>query len=269
MEIPKPEDRAPTDAPTSGEPLATPGAMSGHGPAEAAESAFADVTRADLPGLLVRRLNLERKKSAAMWYVESDGARAVLKDYRGSGLFWRCTLGPLVIPREVRALRDLGARGIAPRLLRVIDRRAFIMEAVTGELCSRLDAKAVGPAFFAGVADAIDALHAAGWVHCDLKSFGNLIRLPGERIVIIDFATAFSREGWGGGLRRRLFEQAARLDRMALAKLKTSLSFPELLTEEERHFLAHPPWTVRLARCYRRVYGRIRGRKPPPPSPRG
>jgi hypothetical protein len=250
METPTSESRAPTDAPR-GEP-----------------NPFAGVTRADLRGILVQGLSLERKKSAAMWFVESAGCRAVLKDYQGSGLLWRLTLGPLLIPREVRALGELGARGVAPKLLRVVDRRAFIMEDVTGETCSHLDAKTVGPAFFEGVAKAIDGLHEAGWVHCDLKSFGNMIRLPGERIVIIDFATAFPRKGWGGAIRRRLFDQAARIDCMALAKLKTSLSYPELLTEEEREFLAHPPWTVRVARCYRVVYGRIRGRRPPPPSPR-
>jgi hypothetical protein len=232
-------------------------------------SAFSGVRRADLPQILAAELSLPREKSAKMRYVEVDGQRAVLKDYASSGFMWRNVIGPLLVRREVRALRDLDGRAPVPRLFCVVDRRAFIMEAIHGELCSRLDRASVGPAFFDAVAQAVDALHEAGWVHCDLKSFGNLVRLPGERIAILDLATGFPRAGWGGPVRRRLFARAALLDRMSLAKLKVSLGFEELLTDDERAFLAHPPWVVRVARAYRVVYELIRRRNPPRPTTGG
>lgn len=226
-------------------------------------TAFAGVRRSDLPAILADELSLPRAKSARMHYVERSGERAVLKDYSAAGFLWRNVVGPLLVRREVRALRDLDGRAPVPRLFCVVDRRAFIMEAVHGELCSRLDRASVGPEFFGAVARAVEALHAAGWVHCDLKSFGNLVRLPGERIEILDLATGFPRAGWGGAVRRRLFARAATLDRMALAKLKVSLGFDDLLTDAERSFLAHPPFVVRVARAYRVIYEVIRGRRPP------
>ncbi len=240
---------APTNAQEAGETRATP---------------FAGVRRADLPAIVVGELSLPRAKSAKLRYVERDGHRAVLKDYAGCGFLWGNVIGPLLVRREVRALRDLSGRAPVPRLYGVVDRRAFIMEAVQGELCSRLRADSVGEPFFAAVSHAIDQLHDAGWVHCDLKSFGNLVRLPGERVVILDLATGFPRNGWAGPLRRRLFAHAALLDRMALAKLKLSLGFERLLTEEERRFMTHPPCVVRIARLYRVAYEYLRGRKPPP-----
>lgn len=44
----------------------------------------------------------------------------------------------------------------------------------------------------AGVGRALDALHAAGWVHCDLKP-GNIVLAPDGRPVLIDLASARQR----------------------------------------------------------------------------
>ncbi len=161
--------------------------------------------------------------------------------------------------RELRALRALAGRAPVPRLLAVVDPHAYVMEYIEGEPCNHLDAATVEPPFFDAVESAIRSLHSAGWVHGDLKSFGNIIRGAGDRIVITDFATAFPREGSFGPLRRWLFRRMAAVDLLAVAKLKSSL-MPELLTDQERHSLAHPTWPVRAARYWRRIYRRLRGR---------
>jgi hypothetical protein len=201
---------------------------------------------------------LDRDKSADLRIIEIDGQRAVLKDFAHRSWLWRL-IGPWVVGRETRALKELAGKAPVPKLLGRIDRYAYLMEFVEGEPCNHLDADTITPRFFERVSEAIASLHRAGWVHCDLKSFGNLIRGAEDRICITDFATAFPREGSAGPLRRWLFERMAKVDRLALAKLKKSL-IPELLTEEEAHGLAHPSIPVRIARGWRKLYRWLRRR---------
>jgi serine/threonine protein kinase len=203
-------------------------------------------------------LPLDRPKSAELIVIEHEGRPVVVKDFARRSLFWRL-VGPWVVSREIRALRSLEGRAPVPRVVAMIDKYAYLMEYVEGEPCNYLAAETVSPRFFEGVAEAISELHAAGWVHGDLKSFGNLIRGPEDRIWITDLATAFSREGSFGPLRRWLFERMVRIDWLALAKLKSSLA-PELLTEREAHALAHPSAPVRIARAWRRLYRLVRRR---------
>ncbi len=227
---------------------------------------FAGTTREDLDRILAGMVHLPRQKSASLRIVEVSGVRAVLKDFRPRSFLWRAVLGPLVVRREVAALRSLSGRAPVPRLLALVDKWAYIMDYVEGEPCSLLDPATVTPEFFEEVRRAINLLHEAGWVHGDLKSLGNLVRTPDNRVVMLDFATAFRREGSFGPLRRWAFRRAAEIDLMAVAKLKRSL-MPEALDEAERWALAHPPLAVRLARAYRRVYERVR--RPRRPSEEG
>lgn len=234
--------------------------MTSAGAAHGDAGPFAHVTRPDLAKLTSEPVPLRHQKSGRIGVVHMEGRSAVLKDYSdGRSWLWRTILGPLALRREVRALRALDGCPPVPRLYCRVDRLAYLMECFEGEHGDSLDPATITPAFFEAVAQAIEDLHAAGWVHCDLKSFGNFVRLPGDRIVILDYATAFPRAGWCGPIRRRLFEQARRLDRLTLAKYKVSLGFDDLLTDEERRHLEHPPWTVRAARCYRNAYRWLRG----------
>jgi len=223
------------------------------------ESAAPKLTRRALEELQTAApLPLDRAKSAELVVIEYEGRPVVVKDFAHRSLFWRL-VGPWVVSREIRALRSLAGRAPVPRVVAAIDKHAYLMEYVEGEPCNHLVAETVSPRFFEGVAEAIGELHAAGWVHGDLKSFGNLIRGPEDRIWITDFATAFSRKGPFGPLRRWLFERMVHVDWLALAKLKRSLA-PELLTEREAHALAHPSVPVRMARAWRRLYRLVRRR---------
>lgn len=203
-------------------------------------------------------LPLDRAKSADLVVIQFQGVRAVVKDFAHRSIVWRL-IGPSIVSREIRALRSLEGRAPVPRVLARVDRHAYLMAYVEGESCNHLDPLTVGPGFFERVEEAIESLHAAGWVHGDLKSFGNLIRGEDGAVWVTDFATAFSREGFPSPLRHWLFERMVRVDWLALAKLKRSLA-PDLLTEQEAHALAHPSVPVRMARGWRKLYRYLRQR---------
>lgn len=223
------------------------------------EEAAPQITRSALEALTnASPLPLDRAKSADLMVIECCGGRAVVKDFAHRSRFWRF-VGPWIITREIRALRALEGLAPVPRVLTRVDRYAYVMEYLEGETCNHLDPCTVTPRFFERVAEAIESLHRAGWAHGDLKSFGNLIRGPGDAIWITDFATSFPREGFCGPIRRWLFDRVARLDWLALAKLKKSL-MPELLTDAEAWALAHPSLPVRAARAWRKLYRFLRRR---------
>src|SRR3972149_6494271 len=64
--------------------------------------------------------------------IRADGEEAVLKDFSRADPWFQRVVGPLSVRREARALRQLdGARGV-PRLLRVVNRDALLLEYVPG-----------------------------------------------------------------------------------------------------------------------------------------
>jgi hypothetical protein len=215
------------------------------------------LSRKDLEAIVAGNLPLHRQKSADFAIIAWGAGRAVVKDYRRRSWLWRI-LGAWLVRQEVRALTALEGRAPVPRLIGAIDRHAFVMELVEGTPCSRLPNEAATPELFVAVDAAIAALHSAGWVHGDLKSFGNMMLQADGTIRLLDLATAFPREGGLGPFRRWMFSQIAGVDRLALAKLKLAMR-PDLLTEAERRTLAAPSFAVRVARFYRVIYKRIRG----------
>lgn len=206
----------------------------------------------------MQELGFVRRKSARLALVSVAGTTALLKDFSRSSWFWRW-FGPVVVQREVRALRALHALDCVPKLLAVVDRRGYVMEHVEGIPCNSIEHALVDEVCIAAVKRSIEQLHAAGWVHGDLKSLGNMVLRPDGTVCMIDFATAFPREGSLGLARRWAFARAVDIDWLALAKLKR-LHTPHLLTEWERRAIERPSIYVRLAHAYRWVYRRVRRR---------
>ena len=81
----------------------------------------------------------------------------------------------------------------------------------------------------------LDAVHARGVIHNDLRGQDNTLVRPDGRVVLIDFAGAF-RFRAGSTWHRLLFRRLSQVDRAAYLKWKRTIR-PEAITPEEERFL--------------------------------
>ncbi len=169
--------------------------------------------------------------------VDLDGRRLIVKDFRGSDRLFRALIGPILIRREMGALRRLlGVDGV-PRLVGRIDRHALAMEHISGRSLDTVEPGALDDGFYQRLQEVIDAMHSRGVAHCDLRSRGNVMLGDDDRPYIVDFAACVFRGRGLNPLIRWVFGHFVLADRNAVLLVKQRMS-PELLTDEDRSLLA-------------------------------
>jgi tetraacyldisaccharide 4'-kinase len=184
--------------------------------------------------------------------VTVNGRRAVLKDYSRRAPLVRL-VGAFLLRREQEAYRRLSDVAGVPKSFGLQGRCGLLTEFIEAELVTKfVETKTLPPIYFERLRALIDALHAAGVAHGDLKRRKNLMITANHQPYLIDFASAWWQGGRWNVLRNWLFRQMCQIDRNALAKLKRRHA-PDLLTEEERAGLEHP---TGLERWARRLLGR-------------
>ena len=119
-------------------------------------------------------------------------------------------------------------------------------------------------AFFARLKATIDAMHAAGVAHGDLKRKDNVIVAAGELPYLIDFGIAVRRSH--GRLNRLVFEHMAQMDLNAWVKLKYGRRVDpgterDVLSAEDAA-LYRPLLIERVARAIRVVWQKLTLRRP-------
>lgn len=169
--------------------------------------------------------------------VEVDNRRVIVKDFNRSDTLFRTIVGPILIRRELGALKKLaGVRGV-PSLIGEIDRYAFAMEYIPGRSLDRVAPGTLEPAFYVRLREIVDQMHARGIAHCDLRSRGNVVLGDDGQPYIVDFAACVFRGRGLNPFMRWVFDQFVLADQNAILLIKKRLS-PELLTDEEHHALA-------------------------------
>ena len=150
-------------------------------------------------------------------YLYETGAHKLVVKRAGGGPLGR--LHRRALRREAAAYERLAGIEGVPRSLGLLDNRWLALEFVDGE--SYTDARHTlsdRDAFFDRLRSVIDAMHAAGVAHGDLKRKENVLVTPGERPCIIDFGTAVMRDGSLPD--RLLFRLIRRFDNNAWIKRK-------------------------------------------------
>jgi serine/threonine protein kinase len=175
--------------------------------------------------------------------------------------------GRRAIQRESKAYeRLLGIAGI-PRSYGMADSKHLVLEHVRGPtlriVAADLDDR---ESFFARLLASIQAMHAAGVAHGDLKRKENTLVGPGQTPYIIDFGVACLYSDSDGHLKQKKFELMQQMDLNAYIKLKyghlsdqmspedAALHRPLLIERMARR--ARGPWkflTLRKARKRRRA----------------
>jgi len=208
---------------------------------------FAELSRQNLPQYITRTIHSGRGFQSSVFLVEMNGQRAALKDYSKAPPQFRRFVAPILISREVKALRALQSTPGVPHLYKKIDRLAFAMEFIEGTPVADFKEGALDPQVFPRVQKVIDAIHARGVSHCDLKRRSNLIVTPDQEIYLVDFAAAVV-----GRKPLRFFnnwfqKKMAEIDNKSLSKIKKFAS-PDLMTSEDWDKLNNKTFLERLAR---------------------
>lgn len=169
-----------------------------------------------------------------------EGRNLAIKMPKGRGLAWRARQATL--KREFKAYQRLqGISGLA-RCHGLVDDTWLVLDYIEGRPFrdSKLhDAEA----FFSRLLETIEAMHARGVAHGDLKRKDNLLITPDERPVILDLGAATLAGDAQGPVSSTLFRFMRQTDLNAWVKLKYG-SY-EGVSEVDRHYLKRS-WLERM-----------------------
>lgn len=168
----------------------------------------------------------------------------IIKRPKGRGVRQRLALKTL--QREHRAYQRLqGIDGFAP-CHGLIFNRYLVLGFVEGLPLSQ--ANAPPPGFYASLLGAIEAMHAQGVAHGDLKKKDNIIVTPTGQPVILDLGTAVIRKKGWHPVGHALFDLIARTDLNAWVKHKYGTY--EAVAETDRIHL-NRSWPERVLTYFR------------------
>ena len=154
----------------------------------------------------------------------------------------------------------MGVRGV-PRCYGFIDDTHLVLEHIAGpSLRERANDLGDRERFFAELLQSIEAMHAAGIAHGDLKRKNNIVVGPGEHPYIIDFGIARLRKSGHDGRGGRVFEWIKQTDYNAWAKLKYRGHLDQLSPEDAERY--RPLLLERIARSIRVPWQTLTLRRP-------
>jgi len=216
---------------------------------------FAGLTRDNLEHYVVRRLRPGGGTRPALLLVEEAGYRGIVKDYAVCGWLLRRLIGPWLIGREERIYQALAGVDGVPSLLGRLDSQAFVVQHIEGRACSAYPDGSLPLEFFQRLQRVVDDIHERGVVHCDLKNRSNIVVTEDLHPYIVDFASAFSREGRCGLFRRFAFERFRHDDQRAVVKAR--LLVGRIWNDEDEHFAFHHGPGERAIRAVRNAVRRL------------
>lgn len=177
---------------------------------------------------------------------EGDGLKLVIKSAMGRGPVRKARQATL--EREYAAYQRLdGVEGV-PACYGLLAKRYLVMEFVEGT-AYRHAIWQDRDQWFAELLSIIQAFHARGVSHGDLKSKTNMIVGSDQKPYVIDFGTTFLFQEGFHPLNNRLFEYSKRLDINAWVKHKYHGRYKNA-SEEDRQLLNYSKleWVVRKLR---------------------
>ena len=186
---------------------------------------------------IIRTLHAGKGFQSSVYEVEFRGQRAAMKDFSRAPFWFKTLVAPILVSREIKALRHLKGAPHVPQFLGRVSRVAFVMELVEGKSLDKFHKGEVGPEIFEKMQGAIDEIHARGVAHGDIKRRSNLIldEKTGQ-IWIIDFAAAIVGKG---AISKKLMRAVAEVDDKSVPRMK-KLVAPELLSEADKWRLENP-----------------------------
>ncbi|GJL82879.1 MAG: hypothetical protein DHS20C01_25130 [marine bacterium B5-7] len=176
-----------------------------------------------------------------------DRSEYVIKDHAGADPGFAYWLGPMLARREVRALTRLKSLCGVPKILQVIDKRAFVMSKFDAVPYRQQDlSESEWASFFEKMQRLVDGMHRLGVAHCDLRSPDNTLMTVEGQPVIVDFVASYTRKGRWNFISRWIFNRMCEVDRSAIDKQKRTVC-PALL-DADAAVVEREGYLARLAR---------------------
>jgi predicted Ser/Thr protein kinase len=196
---------------------------------------------------------------ADVFLVEDGGHRYVVKDFRKRPWLMRVLVIRACLRHELKIMSQIADIDGVPTILGRLGKDAFAMDFIDGQ--GTLPSEREVPreqhpqlSFFQRLREIMTELHEHGVAHADLRRRNVLVTNHGP--CVIDFGTGWSRKGWGGAVRRRIFNYFAHVDDCKALKLQAAY-YPDSLTPADREKLESGGRLLRFARFMRkRVYRR-------------
>lgn len=196
---------------------------------------------------------LGRGYQASVHLYSAGGRNVVVKkphESRLLGWLWR-----RLLRREQRVYERLGGIPGVPRSYGLVGDSCLVLEYVAGpSLRASASALVDREAFFARLLATLEAMHAAGVAHGDLKRKDNIIVADGEMPYVIDFGIAVLR-GRSRPANRLVFETIRQIDCNAWVKLKYRGRPDEVSAADAR--LYRPLLIERVARVLRVAWQKL------------
>ena len=145
------------------------------------------------------------------------GRECVIKTSMGRGLLRKLRQKTLL--REYRAYQRLQGVSGVPECYGLLDRRYLLLQYIRGKPY-REASWSNREQWFASLLQTLQAIHARGVSHGDLKSKGNLLVTGDELPCVVDFGTAFIEKPGFHPVNNWLFRMGRRLDINAWVKHK-------------------------------------------------
>ncbi|MDX1496237.1 MAG: hypothetical protein R3352_01655 [Salinisphaeraceae bacterium] len=210
---------------------------------------FAQLDYDSLQALAQHRFARAGGTRPAVTLLQQGETRAVLKDYHVCSGWFRWLIAPLLVWREVRALKKLaGMRGI-PQLVQQVDRLCFALEYLPAARLARKKKGEWPQPNWVSLDALIAEMHMRGLAHCDLRRSSNILFDEAGEPYLVDFVAHVQRGGDWNLPWNWAFKRFCRADRTAISKLKHRVQ-PEALTEEDQRLLAHSSWLDNAARGF-------------------
>ncbi len=188
--------------------------------------------RGDLKARTIRVIHQGKGLQSSVYLVEIEGQRAAVKDFADTPPKFRRLVAPFLVGREMKALKYLDGTPGVPRFFGRVDRLAFAMEWIEGKPIADFAAGELSTQALENVQKSIDAIHARGVSHGDLKRRSNLLVTPDERVYLIDFAAAVVGHRKVNFLLNWLQRRMAEIDDKSISKIK-KFSAPDQMTSAD------------------------------------
>ena len=191
----------------------------------------------ELYELSEQKCGMLRKPSStrpALWIVEENGRRAVVKDFSSNSFIYRNIIGRFLVWREKKAYRRLrGLKGI-PQFYRTIDGLALVIEEIAGKNMEGLEKETMlSEHFFRELRLLVENIHRRGLAHCDLKRAPNIMIDNDGKPYIVDWSASISKSEFGFFPLNLIYKRFALDDFNAIIKIKLR-HCPECISYNEK-----------------------------------